>query len=312
MRATMGLGLVVLLVGSGPCFADVSADLLFCSKQVSPRERIACYDAAARIAASGAAQRVARQSGPALVAAPVADTAAPPTYTPLVEKNPFQGLYAAVGGSYGFSSPRSISINSPIFSGFSDTRSAQGFSGRGAIGYNATLSNFLFGAELAGRFGRETISAHAVQSLPQVFALTGPTNFDYQLQNDTGLHIAARGGLLFDGTLLFARAGVGASHVQENGSVDTRGITGCSIFGQFGCIAPFAGALTVAGKSRWVPSAVFGVGAEHNFGPVFARIEGEIETLALQQTIFSGVGTSGATSEPYWFARVMASVGLRF
>src|SRR4051812_30628849 len=114
MRARMGLSFAVLLIGSGTSFADVSSDLLFCSKQASPRERISCYDAAARIAANVGPSRIIRSAPTpaALISAPAADTAAPPVYTSAAERNPFQGVYAAIGGSYGFSSPRSVGLSS--------------------------------------------------------------------------------------------------------------------------------------------------------------------------------------------------------
>src|SRR5436309_759116 len=129
MIRSLALAVAIVIATLSHALADVSADLVFCSKQANPRERIACYDAAARIAASATTVRVARRTGPALITTPVADTPAPPAYMPAVEKNPFQGLYAAVGGSYGFSSPRSVGMSSSIFTSFSDSLSAQGFSG---------------------------------------------------------------------------------------------------------------------------------------------------------------------------------------
>src|SRR4051812_36265122 len=213
MRHCLQIAAVIttIAVFEGSARAGVSDDLVFCSKLSNGKERIACYDAAARIAANVAPSRLNRGAAPALASPPAADTAAPPVYVPVAEKSPFQGFYSTLGGSYGFSSPRTVSLSAPIFASISDTLTAEGFSGRATIGYNATLSNFLFGAELAGRLGRESVSLHNVQPASAFIGLNGSTVFDYQLRNDAGVHIAARAGVLCDNTLVFARVGVGAS-----------------------------------------------------------------------------------------------------
>src|SRR5262245_47935910 len=87
-----------------PATAEVSADLVFCSRLKDTRERIACYDAAARIAERGAARStVSGRSGAAPALAPIDSYAAnfPLKATPVPPQRGFQGAYGAIGGTYG-------------------------------------------------------------------------------------------------------------------------------------------------------------------------------------------------------------------
>jgi hypothetical protein len=286
--------------------AQASPDLVFCSKMASPRERIACYDAAARIASVG--KTTTRAVAAPIITREVADY--PVNMAPMA-KNPFQGAFAAIGGSYGFSNPRSANLATVGF-GFSDMLSAKGWSGRAAVGYNATLGNFLFGAELAGRFGSETASVSTVSTGSTFFTGNGVAFSDYQIKNDAGLHVAGRIGMTFDQTLVFMRGGVGASHISERASFDARNFSSCTNFFNGVCTAFQSGILSTGAKSNWIPSAIIGAGIEQNFGAFFVRAEGEIEAVALHQTLLGGAGNAGTAAEPYWFARVMASVGVRF
>jgi hypothetical protein len=314
MRGLLAAGVATIAAFQSPARAGVSDDLVFCSKLTSAKERISCYDAAARIAANAGRidQTPQRRPAPA-TPSPITtqEVAAHPVST-LERTNPFQGLYAAIGGSYGFSSPRSAHVFSSNFVDFSDTLTAKGTAGRATLGYNATIGHFLFGTEIAGRFGNEAVSGErtALVTPSSIFPTFGTEVTSYRIENNAGVHIAARAGFTFDQTLVFMRAGVGASHVVETAVRDQRGLTFCTFTPSLGCtFGP--GALVTASKTNWVPSALLGVGIEQNFGPFFARAEGEIEVLALHQTTFP-IAIAGASAEAYWFARVMASVGVRF
>jgi hypothetical protein len=166
------------------------------------------------------------------------------------------------------------------------------------------LGNFLFGVEIAGRFGDER-AALSVVTTSSFFGQTGTTTSSYEIKNDAGLHVSGRLGAALGDTLMFVRGGAGVTHISEIATFDARNLTPCTFF---------AGCLTVAvgSKERWTPSATIGAGIEQNFGSFFARAEGEIEAIALHNTILSTAGNAGAAAEPYWFARVIASVGMRF
>src|SRR5438477_3403591 len=235
--------------------ADVSDNLVFCSQLSVSRERIACYDAAARIAENhpSASHRKA-----ALVTAPAADKSAGPVYSPVIEKSHFNGAYATIGGSYGISSQRNVIIGSPL----ADSVSAQGWSARTTLGYNATISNFLFGVELSGRYGKESATT-SLAGTNSGFPIFG----QYSIENDTGVHIAGRAGLFFDNTLVFVKGGIGVSHMHESALSDTS--------------AFFFGSRLTGNRTRWLPSAIVGAGIEQNFGRVFVRAEGELEAVSL-------------------------------
>src|ERR1044072_2634298 len=94
------LALAALALANLPfaAHAAVSDDLVFCSKLTSPKERIACYDAAARIAARGTpgAQPPTAAIAPArMVTKNAADH--PAAYAPPPpERRPFHGAYVAI------------------------------------------------------------------------------------------------------------------------------------------------------------------------------------------------------------------------
>jgi len=309
--------ITTITIFQGPAHAGVSDDLVFCSKLASPKERIACYDAAARIAANGSGVRASRTgASPTMVSAPAADTGTqPPPALATPERTSFRGGYAAIGGGFGVGSPRSFALPG-AFSTVTDSISPHGWSSRGVAGVNAVVGNFLFGTEFAGRFGDEGANASIVStpgSLGALFLLSGKAITSYSVKNDAGVHVAARVGVTFNDTLAFVRGGVGATHIRESATVDATGLFSCIAVSVSGaCLSTLPGPLQGAVRSRWAPSAIVGAGLEHNFGPIFGRLEGEIETIASQQTPFVGLGSAGATSEPLWFARVMASIGVRF
>jgi hypothetical protein len=85
------------------------------------------------------------------------------------------------------------------------------------------------------------------------------------------------------------------------------------------CTSAIAGGAGSYTAARWLPSIIFGVGAEQNFGAFFAR--GSVEAETIVQDTFSvtqptaGPWTfSGSSSTPntQWTARAIVMGGLRF
>src|SRR5256885_10759584 len=123
--------------------AEPSADLVFCSKMPSARERISCYDAAARIAATS------RQ--PTIAVAPVAaksPSLAPEGPAVVIDVPRFQGFYAALGGSYGLGAPFNFSVFDTL-QFFQGTASPHGASFVGSLGYNLQISHAVVGVEFS-------------------------------------------------------------------------------------------------------------------------------------------------------------------
>jgi len=282
--------------------AAVSDDLVFCSKLTSPRERIACYDAAARIAAT-AGGRNRGAAAPAMVSAP----AAAPYKAPPQEKTPFHGAYVSIGGAYGLGSPVNLSTFDGIQQIYSVTGSPHGPSVVGSVGYNIQFGHLVTGLELSGRYGRERFSdtGPVVSVNGGEFGLIGTSSPSSGFNVDSSVHAAIRAGLAFGDTLAFVKAGAGMAHANEFARSDVKG-TRCdfSIFvvdrfvcGQRGTLASI-----VNENNAWLPSVLFGLGIEHNFGPVFGRIEVEAE----------GISRFNQNLDLYWTARAMAAIGYRF
>lgn len=94
---------------SSDVFAAPSADLVFCSKLSDKAERLACFDAAARIADRVSRDELNRSNPRRATANP--SPAATNAYAksanigPTSQRTAFDGFYAAVGGSWGLMQP---------------------------------------------------------------------------------------------------------------------------------------------------------------------------------------------------------------
>jgi hypothetical protein len=303
MRGFRALLASTCAMALSPALAGVSDDLVFCSKLTSPRERISCYDAAARIAANIMPARQPTQAGAVIVSSPVAGT--PVKALPL-ERTPFHGAYATIGGAYGLGAPVTLFTNDQI-QGFSATEAPHGPSLIGSLGYNIQIGYLVTGLELSGRYGREGFSKTG--PLASANFSTGPigTSLPSVSYNvDASVHAAIRAGLAFGNTLMFVKAGAGIAHVNQVTRSDLTG-TRCDAIGFVGgnivCTQRTPLVSIVNENRAWAPSVLFGVGIEHNFGPIFARIETEAEA----------VSRFNQAQEPwFWSARAMAAVGVRF
>lgn len=314
MRTTIAAGAATLIFSMAPAQADVSGDLVFCSKLSSPRERIACYDAAARIAANHThpAQATPRARA-AVITRDVADHPTPTSnFTLPPTSNPFQGAYVALGGSFGLSGPRTTNLSS-LFNFMTEAAHANGWSGAGAAGYNITVGRFLFGIELDGRWGDErgSVSKTATQPTPNFFNLFGSDTLSYEIKSDAGVHLSARIGATFENTLIFAKFGLGATHIVETLSRDGRGLLQCVPGPFFTCIGVVSAGMPLVAQShsKWLPSGLFGLGIEQNFGSFFIRGQGELEVAPLQRTGFA-FGT--VDSNLFWTVRATLALGMRF
>jgi opacity protein-like surface antigen len=297
-----------MLFSVGAVSAQPSEDLVFCSKLQDSRERIACYDAAARIAAR-------RNARPAPVAAPRPSIVAPahapqdamaaaPAFTDptLPLRSPFDGLYVAGGGSYGVSTSRSFNIRNevaPFTNSFFLGQSTfpSGGSLFGVAGYNLTMGSLLLGIEASGRWGNEAAEITLPQSASAFGNVFGTSSMTYRLENDVGAHLAIRLGGFIDNTLVFGTIGVGVTRLAETFNVDNTNAFVCSAFTlpvppsftqnciqfQFGGTGSFT-------SEKWIPSLVLGAGIEQNiFGRFFVRLSAEAETIGPQNFSFGPI-----------------------
>jgi hypothetical protein len=311
----------VLAAVAVPAGADVSEDLKFCGARKNAPERLACFEAVTRgTSKHGPTLPTARAVAPqdALAAIP---TKAPPLDPPPV-RNPFDGYYTAIGGGYGVGTRRDASLTGVYTQGFQDALSLPATTGASAdfvIGRNIALSWGIVGIELDGRYGGEGGSSNA-GTTPQFFSVFSGTGLSsYKYRNDASVHAAIRAGVVFDDLLIFAKAGVGASRVQETFTSDERGISLfiCPDRNPFGFCTSSTTIPTLNSikTTSWLPSAIFGVGVEKNWGPVFGRLGADFEAVNHPTTFLTAPGISGSSSSAgqlTWTARGTALIGVRF
>ncbi|CAN0006249.1 unnamed protein product, partial [Phaeothamnion confervicola] len=250
--------------------AAPSTDLVFCSRLPERSERLACYDAAARIAeartgATPTAPRpvAVRGATASVTAAAVSAREAHAREIVPTKPNPFQGYYAALGGSYGRSGVRSWSLfpTNPSYGGggVAGDIHPRGPSVTGVVGYNLAFGQWLAGFEIVARWGDEKGQGQAFNNASASSTLNG----SYRYRNDLGGHVAARLGFTMEETLIFGKVGIGWTRIVETYSYN---------------ISPLTDSVSTT-TTTWTPSVVFGLGIEHNFGRAFARLTAEIEAI---------------------------------
>lgn len=297
IKAALAAGGSLVLVFEA-ALALPTDDLVFCSKLPDKMERIHCYDAAARIAETR--QRAVQRSAPAPRQRPDAPAAEPyakwtPPPGPTQRAN-FHGPYAAIGASYGTGQP----LATTDFAG--TTKAPHGASGVFAAGYNVQSGNLVFGTELSGRYGDEGATHDAITTLNSIFTpytLTQTLYDDWWWKSDAAVHLSGRMGFAIGDAMVFAQAGMGATHVKTGYTY--RNVAFYCVTGTTNC-TNLPDIAFSASVNRWYPSALFGAGFEYNWGRVFGRVSGEME----------GILRTLGTTEPHWMVRGKGMVGYRF
>jgi hypothetical protein len=186
-----------------------------------------------------------------------------------------------------------------------------------------TFGPALIGIELDGRWGEEKFTQANKVVNTNGIGPAGTISYGYTFKNDAGLHLSARLGAVFEGTLIFGKVGAGASRIRDEFSTDQTNATRCSSINFFVvpnvCTVPAPGGSGSYAQTRWAPSLIFGVGAERNIGAFFLRGGVEAETIAqnafsFTQPTANGWSFSGSVSSPntQWAVRASAMAGLRF
>lgn len=258
--------------------------------------------------------------------------------TPAATLIGFEGAYAAILGGYNFGP---TGQTASTFFGFESTALSSLSNGRVGVaaGYNRVIDGLLFGIE--GRIRTDFGQTEAVgirpnsafpSSLPYTFSFGGSAQSsfsDFQLNNsaisqrvlsrDVGGDLVARFGITLDDWLFYGRLGAGMEALRVERTVDETASITCvnpvvrstpQPFGGFtntvvACGTQRNGTVTRSVDVFASPYAVMGVGVERNFGPMFARIEGNFYLNLPPTALTSGSGTSYATD-------VLGAVGYRF
>lgn len=255
-----------------------------------------------------------------------------PSEPPPIAINSFLGGYAALGVSYGTGSPRSFNVTSSFIGAGSDgaffgNASPTGWSGVAVTGYNMTFGPALIGIELDGRWGDEKFANASLAANSNGITPAGAISYNYSFTNEGGVHLSGRLGAVLGDTLIFGKLGAGASSIKDSFAANQTAAFRCSstqlvIVGAAAfntCVNPLTGGAGAFTQTRWVPSFVFGVGAERNVGSFFVR--GAVEWEALTQDVFTitqptgpAWSFSGNVSSPntQWTVRGSVMGGLRF
>jgi hypothetical protein len=217
-------------------------------------------------------------------------------------RNPFDGYYAAIGGGYGVGSGRDASIAAGVF-GSGGFTSSSGPNASFVFGRNVAIGWGLLGVEVDARWEGERAGSVRDNGV-----------FTYNYKNDVGVHAAIRAGATFDDLLIYAKAGVGAARVRESFVADERALTFCTFDPVTSTCVLMPGTLHSARTAAWLPSAVFGVGLEQNWGPVFGRLSADFEAFNHSTTTITGppLFAGSSASQLMWSTRGTAMVGFRF
>jgi opacity protein-like surface antigen len=223
--------------------------------------------------------------------------------------------------------------------GSNGAASPEGWSGTAVAGFNTTFGRLLLGIELDGRWGTEkAVKTDAVDSAftPNI----GRSIQTYEIESKGAAHLSARIGATIDNTLLYAKIGVGLTHISEQFTADDTGLFVCSpVAFSFPCTTNriFGGKGTVVSEN-WLPSVIGGVGLEQNWSRFFVRLGAEAEAVNLQDfsdsvrkspgrlvsptgselgpfpgSPFGGNEVNGnAFSSAFWMVRASGMIGVRF
>lgn len=212
-----------------------------------------------------------------------------------------QGGYVAAGVSYGIADRVPVVDSADFSSRWLDPKGA---SFTGSAGYNMQHGNWVFGGDLAGRIGNETIKRSRRSA--NTFGFTAVTiSESQQIGTTASVHAAARAGYAIGDALLFVKVGAGGTEFQRHLQTQASA-TFCQTFafvnGALICTQTTTNqSATGLRWKEWLPSVVVGGGIEHNFNRLFVRLEGEAE--AIFDWPFR--------NDPYWVARAKALIGIR-
>jgi hypothetical protein len=327
---TLVLGAIIAIAAlSGTARAEISEDLKFCAGRKASKERLACYDAAARLEQPRNVLEASK-----VVATPVVQQVT----TTILRPSRFAGAYVGAFGGYDFS------ITS-AYSGYGTVPRPDsvhgGFAG-GVAGYNAVSGNILVGVEGRGQynFGKAVSTADypfntPMLNLPLAFGgcrgcqPTDPfpgSNVTFQLVTDGkstssfyrpySFDVSFRSGIVNDQWLLYGKAGAGiektiAKVVTDdsksitcvNPNVEVRPVAGGADYYVTGCGIKRSGIIqTFVNTDGYAPVLNLGVGIERNFEAYFVRAEAEL----------LGHFVPGGVNSFYYTPAVSIAAGYRF
>jgi len=260
MRRAVTLATVALLAGSGAARSGISEDLVFCSKLSDSRERLACYDAAARIDDRAGRRRqkskASHQRQASVALPPAKSLDIPQSGSAVALPLPaFSGGYVGMTLGYRIPTGRPELRDNSYGDGqhtFVLPEHMQGISAGAVFGYNFTSGGLLLGFE--GRAQYDTSKAYKsaigpgfdrtmpaplgggtcygcspdwIDNVPmETSVLLSSKSRNWQkYKAPFSADASARVGAIWDDTLFFARMGAGAEYLEYTGGTGITNVT---------------------------------------------------------------------------------------
>jgi hypothetical protein len=322
----MSSALAGAMLFSAPAFAGISDDLKFCARLTSGKERLACYDAAARIEKR---------------AAPVKRVAATPMQVPVFiaahaqvasPGSRFSGAYVGITAGYDIPmtshGTRESPYNSHNYYPDVPIDSINGTKSGLVAGYNATSGPLMLGFEARAMYNFNETSASATntypgQSLPWItsslwcggcdkafldnypinaypYSISSSNTQTVRLSRPWQTNFALRTGIIFQDWMIFGKAGIGVEASRVVNTNDSSASVTCTQpiaerrrpdpstvqIATVGCAATSPGPITTTIANSINPTAIFGIGVERNFGDYFARAEAEMTAHLVSGTAY--------------------------
>ncbi|WGS21699.1 MULTISPECIES: hypothetical protein [unclassified Bradyrhizobium] len=329
MRGWAGLIVIAIAVASFSARAEISEDLKFCANLKAGKERLACYDAAARIERT---KPIANVSPPAGVVKP-APIATPP------RRSQFAGAYAGASGGYDIASMGTGNQSNFGLTPYAPGGAVQGPSVGAFAGYNVVQGNLLVGAELRGRYSfakAEDSVEPSPSSTPlpvwigscwgcapgggistdRVTLFSAP-RYSASYRRPYAADASFRVGFTASDWLFYGRAGAG---IEKSESIytadDSRSVycykptiiqrpnsNGGIDYLAASCASQGNGPTTTSTLvNGYAPVVSIGAGVERNFNSLFVRAEAEL----------TGHSTPGSGFTFYYTPSVSMALGYRF
>lgn len=280
--------------------AEISQDLKFCAGLKISKERLACYDAAARI--EGRKDLQVERAGTAVMPRTATSNAMAYAPPPVATRSRFDGAYVGVTGGWDIAA---TTLRDPTYSLYyfpeipSDAIAGAKVGLVG--GYNVTIDRMLVGMEGRWQHNYSVATASngyssAGQTPPFVtynsinsFTVLDSSINTTRLSHPDQLDFSVRAGILFGDLMVFGKVGAGIESTKMTYTADRRQAVDCvspiiqpvTMYGYTnsqvtGCAATANGTITSSSRNSINPVAIFGGGVEYNYGNVFARIEAEM------------------------------------
>lgn len=198
-------------------------------------------------------------------------------------KSRFEGTYAGVTGGYDFATTDTRQAVAPAYiqnyyPGLTypeiPRNSLQGAKVGVLSGYNSTAGDVLVGIEARGQYQFAKAQRASEYHYASDFTWIGSADigFNNKRQREWQFDLVGRLGLIRGDWLVFGKLGLGIEQAVAKNYTETT--VSCAAW--MICIPQTYHSAYSNTARKWVGYGIVGAGVERNFGPIFARLEGEL------------------------------------